>query len=104
MTTARGFKQLSLKAAVYERLTELAAERKVSRAKMVELLLGGTAGPTEVTRSRALELLASSAEAGSVPARVAYAREAAKLTGGAVVEPPDEFDELRERRRKDARS
>jgi hypothetical protein len=90
---------ISLSAATYDRLSALAAEHGLSRSKMVTLLLGR--GPSvEVGSERALELLAESAEAGSVQARIALARLMVAKPGKEPAGPPlDELDQLRERRR-----
>jgi predicted transcriptional regulator len=66
---------LRLPQATVERLDRIASERGCSRARAFELLVEGS-GPAAPapTPERAVQLLAESAEAGSVTARVALAR------------------------------
>ena len=88
---------LRLPQASVDRLDGLAAERRCSRARAFQLLLEASEPPAPApTSQRALALLAESAEAGSVQARVALARLLS-------TEPRDpvraEIDEIARRRR-----
>jgi hypothetical protein len=74
---------LRLPRVVVERLDAFAAERRCSRARAFQLVMDGPAPAVAApTRERALLLLAESAEAGSVAARIALER-ALRTTGAA---------------------
>jgi hypothetical protein len=88
---------LRLPSAVVERLDAMASERGCSRARAFELLIEDGGPPAAApTRERALSMLAESAEAGSVTARIALER--ALRTSGAVDPLQRRRDELAARR------
>lgn len=88
---------LRLPRAVVDRLNTIAAARGCSRARAFELLVEGSAPAVRApTRERALLLLAESAEAGSVTARIALERA---LRASSTADPVQaEIDELARRR------
>jgi hypothetical protein len=82
-----------------ERLDAVAAERGCSRAQAVMDLLDNPKPPLEApSRERALFLLAESAEAGSVTARVALARLLAPSAEQPQRASDDPFDAAAEQR------
>ncbi len=98
MANRRTFRTLSLPIPTFERLDLVAQARGVSKAKLIERLVMEPAPACELSRDRALTLLAQSAEEGSVPARIAYARLMAQTQEPLLVES-DPLDELADRRR-----
>lgn len=85
---------------VIERVDALAGECGRSRARTVEMLLDGPAGPGDVdepSHDEAVRLLAQMARAGKVGAAVALER-ALRASGDQSAIEDDPLDELRQRR------
>ncbi len=82
----------------FERLTQLARARGISKAKLVESLLEGVVPiPAVADRDEALRLLSESARTGKVQAQVALVRAlAASEPAPSEIDP---LDELADRRR-----